>query len=59
MTPSNAGASTTPATPMMIAAITPIAVPCTAASAASCGFFSPMRRATIAVTPNDNPIAAV
>jgi hypothetical protein len=44
---------------MMAAAINPRAMPCTAASAAPAGFFSPMRRATIAVTPIERPIAAV
>ena len=32
-------------------------IACTAASAASVGFFSPTRRATSAVVPIDNPIA--
>ena len=59
MTPRSVGASSTPTTAMIAAAITPSAMPCTAASAAASGFFSPMRRATIAVTPIDNPIAAV
>ena len=34
-------------------------MPCTAASEAPSGFLSPMRRATMAVTPMDSPIAAV
>src|SRR6266571_8578690 len=59
MMPRSFGARRTPATAMNAAAITPSAMPCTAASAAPAGFFSPMRRATIAVTPMDSPIAAV
>ena len=59
MMASRRGASTTPSVAMIAAAITPSAMPCTAASAAPSGFFSPIRRATIAVTPIDSPIAAV
>ena len=59
MMPSSRGASSTPSVAMTAAAITPSAMPCTAASAAPPGFFSPIRRATIAVTPIPSPIAAV
>jgi hypothetical protein len=59
ITASRRGASATPTTPITTATISPSAIPCTAASAAASAFFSPMRRATTAVTPIDSPIAAV
>ena len=59
MRPSSRGAKLAPSAPMTTATITPRAMPCVAASAAPAGFFSPMRRATIAVTPIESPIAAV
>jgi len=59
MRASRRGANTPPITPVTAATITPSAIPCTAASAAPSVFFSPMRRATMAVTPIESPIAAV
>ena len=56
---SSAGAYQAPATPMMADTTTPIAMACTAAVAAPSASCSPMRRATIAVAPIDNPIASV
>jgi len=53
------GASGTVTTAITAATSSPSATPCTAASAAPSGFPSPMRRATMAVTPIESPIAAV
>ncbi len=53
------GAKATPIAPVTTATITPSAIPCTAASAAPSRFFSPIRRATMAVTPIESPMAAV
>ena len=46
-----------PTTPTTTASPSPSAMACTAARAAPLGSFSPMRRATIAAPPIDNPIA--
>ena len=59
ITPRRRGARLTPTIPITTATAMPSAIPWTAASAAPSTFFSPMRRATIAVTPIESPIAAV
>ena len=53
------GAYTTPITPMTADRTTPTAIACTAERAAPSGSPLPIRRATIAVTPIERPIATV
>jgi len=54
---SSLGAGGNPIAANIIETISPRAIACTAARAAPSGFFSPIRRATIAVAPIPRPIA--
>ena len=55
----NCGANRTPHTPIAAESPTPSAIACTAERAAPSGSPAPIRRATIAVTPIESPIAIV
>ena len=57
--PRSWGANVTPRTASTPAMTSPSPIACTAARAAPSGFFSPMRRATVAAAPIDAPMASV